>query len=89
MLTLLAFEYRLNLFDPALPATLGKTLGGSVLGKCVLFLRTCPWGKTIIACSHDQNKSGFLEGRLFSSQSELFEYFLICYVWLDKSRPSK
>jgi len=42
-----------------------------------------------IACLHDQNKSGFLEGRLFSSQSELFENFLDCSDWLDKSWSSK
>jgi len=29
----------------------------------------------LLACLHDQNKSGFLEGRLFSSQSELLESF--------------
>jgi len=28
----------------------------------------------------------FLEGRLFSSQSELFEYFFNCSDWLDQSR---
>jgi len=43
----------------------------------------------VLACSYDQNKTGFLEGRLFSSQPELFEYFLNCSDWLDKSRPSK
>jgi len=42
-----------------------------------------------IACLHDQNKSGFLEGRVFSNQSELFQYFLNSSDWLDKSRPSK
>jgi len=26
---------------------------------------------------------------LFSSQSELFEYFLSCFDWLDKSQPSE
>jgi len=31
----------------------------------------------------------FLESRLFSSQSELFENFLDCSDLLDKSRPSK
>jgi len=31
----------------------------------------------------------FLEGRLFSNQSEVFEYFLNCVDRLDKSRPSK
>jgi len=38
---------------------------------------------------HDQNKSGFLKGRLFSIQSKLFEYFLSCSDWLDKCRLSK
>jgi len=28
-----------------------------------------------LACLHDQNKSGFLEGPAFYSQSEVFEYF--------------
>jgi len=42
-----------------------------------------------LACLNDQNKSGFLEGRPFSSQSGLFENFSDCSVWLDKSRPSK
>jgi len=34
-------------------------------------------------------KVAFLEGRLFSSQSWLFENFSDCSDWLDKSRPSK
>jgi len=42
-----------------------------------------------LACLHDQNKVTFLEGRFFSSQSELFEYFLNCSNWLQKSRPFK
>jgi len=41
------------------------------------------------ACLHDQNKSSFLEGRLFSSQPGLFKTFSGCFDWLDKSRPSK
>jgi len=38
-----------------------------------------------------KTKVAFLEGRLFSSQSELFEYtFQIALNnWLDKSRPFK
>jgi len=36
-----------------------------------------------------KTKVAFLESRLFSSQSELFEYFLNCSDWLDKSRPCK
>jgi len=46
-----------------------------------------PFTRTQIACLHDQKKRGFLEGRLFSSQSKLFEYryFLNCSVWLDKA----
>jgi len=43
----------------------------------------------LVTCLHDQNKSGFLEGRLFTNQSELLESFSICSDWLDKSRPSK
>jgi len=35
-----------------------------------------------------KTKVAFLEGRLFSNQSELFEYFLNCSDWLDKSRTS-
>jgi len=42
-----------------------------------------------IACLHDQNKSGFFGGPAFSSQSELFEYFLNCSDWLDKTGPPK
>jgi len=34
-------------------------------------------------------KVAFLEGRLFSSQSEVFENFKNYSDWLDKSRPSK
>jgi len=34
-----------------------------------------------LACLYDQNKSGFLESRLFFSQSEFFEYFLNCSDW--------
>jgi len=37
---------------------------------------------------HDQNKSGFLEGRLFSSQSEQFKKYSKSSDWLEKSRPS-
>jgi len=36
-----------------------------------------------------KTKVAFLEARLFSSPSELFENFLNCSDWLDKSRPSK
>jgi len=36
-----------------------------------------------------KTKVAFLEGRLFSIQSELFEYFLNGSDWLDKSRPFK
>jgi len=35
-----------------------------------------------------KTKVAFLEGRLFSNQSEIFEYFLNCSDWLDKSQPS-
>jgi len=34
-------------------------------------------------------KVAFLEGRLFSSQTGLFENFSDCFDWLNKSRPSK
>jgi len=42
---------------------------------------------TYLACLHDQNKSGFLEGRLLSSQSEQSEKFLKSPNWpaLQKS----
>jgi len=43
----------------------------------------------LIACLHDQNKSGFLKGQLLSSQSEQFEKLFKSSNWLDKSRPSK
>jgi len=36
-----------------------------------------------------KTKAAFLEGRLFSSHSELLENFSNCSDWLDKSRPSK
>jgi len=36
-----------------------------------------------------KTKVAFLEGQLFSSQSGLFEYFLNCSDWLDKSWPCK
>jgi len=36
-----------------------------------------------------KTKVAFLEGRLFSNQSELFQCFFNSYDWLDKSRPSK
>jgi len=32
-----------------------------------------------------KTKVAFLEGRFFSSQSEVFEYLLNCSNWLDKS----
>jgi len=36
-----------------------------------------------------KTKVAFLEDRLFSSQSWLFENFSDCSDWLDTSRPSK
>jgi len=36
-----------------------------------------------------KTKVAFLEGQLFSSQSELFEYFFNCFDWLDWSLPSQ
>jgi len=36
-----------------------------------------------------KTKVAFLEGRLFSSQSGLFESFSDCSDWLEKTRPSK
>jgi len=42
-----------------------------------------------IACLHDQNKSGFFEGQLLSSQSEQSEKFSKSPDWLKKGRPSK
>jgi len=36
-----------------------------------------------------KTKVAFLESRLFSSQTELFENFSDCSDWLDESRPSK
>jgi len=39
-----------------------------------------------MACLHDQTKSGFFGGPVFSSQSGIFENFS---DWLDKSRPLK
>jgi len=34
-------------------------------------------------------KVAFLESRLFSNQSGLYENFSECSDWLDKSQPSK
>jgi len=45
--------------------------------------------QTQLACLHEQNKSGFLEGRLLSSQSEQLKKYLKSSYWLEKSRPSK
>jgi len=36
-----------------------------------------------------KTKAAFLEGRLFSSQSELLDSFSNGSDWLDKNRPSK
>jgi len=36
-----------------------------------------------------KTKVAFLDGRLFSSQLELFKNVSYCSDWLDKSRPSK
>jgi len=44
---------------------------------------------SLLACLHDQNKSGFLESRLLSSQSEQSEKFSKNPDWLEKRRPSK
>jgi len=43
----------------------------------------------LLAYLHDQNKSGFLEGRLLSSQSEQLKKYLKSSDWMEKSRPSK
>jgi len=54
-----------------------------------LFLEFCTSEikTSLLVCLHDQNKSGSLEGRLFSSQSELVEYFSIALIgWI---RPFK
>jgi len=42
-----------------------------------------------LACLHDQNKSGFLEGRLLSSQSEQSEKLSKSPDWLEKAGPPK
>jgi len=42
-----------------------------------------------VACLHDQDMSGFFEGRLLSSQSEQFKIYSKSFDWLEKSRPSK
>jgi len=54
-------------------------------------VRRCVLGKdTYSPFTMIKTKVPFLEeGRLFSSQSELFEYLLNCSDWLVKSRPSK
>jgi len=40
--------------------------------------------RILLACLHDQNKSGFLEGRLLSSQSEQSERSSKSSDWLEK-----
>jgi len=55
------------------------------VGGLILFVTA----NALIACLHDQNKCGFLEGQLLSSQSEPFEKFSKSSDWLDKSQSSK
>jgi len=43
----------------------------------------------LLASLHDKTKVAFLEGRLFTSQSELFKKYSKSFDWLEKSRPSK
>jgi len=43
----------------------------------------------LLACLHDQNKSGFFGGPAFISQSEESEKFSKSPDWLEESRPSK
>jgi len=43
----------------------------------------------ILACLHDQNKSGFFEGPAFSSQSKQLKKYSKNSGWLEKSRPTK
>jgi len=43
----------------------------------------------MLAGLYDQNRNGFLEGWLLSSQSEQSEKFSKSLDWLEKSRPSK
>jgi len=45
---------------------------------------------TLLACLHDQTKVALLEGRLFSSQSELFENFSNgSDCWIKAGPPKK
>jgi len=37
----------------------------------------------LLACLHDQNKSGFLKGRFLTSQSEQSEKFSKSSDWFD------
>jgi len=48
-----------------------------------------PFLKLFIAYLHDQNKSGFFRGPVLFQPIRLFENFLDCSDWMDKSRPSK
>jgi len=43
----------------------------------------------LLACLHDQNKSGFLEGRLSFNQSKQFGKYLKSSYWLEKAGPPK
>jgi len=45
--------------------------------------------KELIACLHDQNKSGFLEGRAFPANQGFLKTFQIAPVVWIKAGPSK
>jgi len=44
---------------------------------------------TYLACLYDQNKGGFLKGRLLSSQSEQFNSIQIALIGWKKAGPPK
>jgi len=64
----------------------------AVLFACLLSQVDClapRWETALIACLHDQNKSGLFGGPVLFIQSEQSEKFLKSPGWLKKRRPSK
>jgi len=46
--------------------------------------------RTILACLHDQSKSGFLEGRLFLATQSFLKTFQIALIgWIKAGPPKK
>jgi len=56
-------------------------------GRCSA--KDVAWRGSDVACLHDQNKSGFVESRLLSSQSDQFKKYSKSSDWLKKAGPLK